>query len=285
MNAALIGRSAVRALYQELTLEPKPGLVSLRDSGSHDDMDAGTFMRSLFALRGYFVRIAEAGAAGAPFIALEALGREAEARMLAATGGVNTHRGAVFSLGLLCASAGAMLAGGAPSAGDLRATLQSRWGDALRSRAERMRRATPVSNGQSAARRHRLRSAGDEAAEGFPVLFDVTLPALRAARQAGAAERAARVQALFATMTVLDDTNLAHRGGIDGLRAAQHAAREFLAQGGVFANGWLERARATHLRFVQQRWSPGGAADVLGCACCIDALCALEAPRDSAIAT
>src|SRR3954462_2200459 len=91
--AAPIGRAAVRALYAELALSPKPGLVSPLDSGAHDDMDMTTFMRSLFALRGYFCAIAAAGAAGAAFPALQALGIAAERRMLEATRGINTHRG------------------------------------------------------------------------------------------------------------------------------------------------------------------------------------------------
>src|SRR3569832_2200957 len=82
-----IGRLAVRSLHAELILYPKPGLVSLIDSGSHDDMDALTFMRSLFALRSYFVRMAQAGIDGAPFTSLRRYGVEAEQRMLAATGG------------------------------------------------------------------------------------------------------------------------------------------------------------------------------------------------------
>src|SRR5450830_1577900 len=99
-----MAREAVRSLYQELVLYPKPGLVSLVDNGSHQDMDAATFMRSLFSLRRYFLAIAEAGARGAPFSLLKQLGVQAERRMLSATGGVNTHRGAIFSLGMLCAA-------------------------------------------------------------------------------------------------------------------------------------------------------------------------------------
>ena len=107
LTPAAIGRAATLALHDELALSPKPGLVTLVDNGSHHDMDAHTFMRSLFALRGYFVRIAEAGHAGAAFADLERCGIAAEARMLAATRGINTHRGAIFMLGLLCAAAGA----------------------------------------------------------------------------------------------------------------------------------------------------------------------------------
>jgi phosphoribosyl-dephospho-CoA transferase len=108
----VIGRAATLALHDELALSPKPGLVTPTDTGSHTDMDAHTFMRSLFALRTYFVRIAGLGATGAPFHALERCGIEAEARMLAATGGINTHRGSIFMLGLLCAAAGGIAAKG-----------------------------------------------------------------------------------------------------------------------------------------------------------------------------
>ena len=133
-----IGRAATLALHDELALAPKPGLVSFVDNGSHDDMDAHTFMRSLFALRHYFAQIAALGEAHAPFEALEACGIAAEARMLDATGGVNTHRGAVFTLGLLCAAAGAAQRDGEPTeATTLRASLRRHWGSALERRSER----------------------------------------------------------------------------------------------------------------------------------------------------
>jgi triphosphoribosyl-dephospho-CoA synthase len=262
-----IGRLATLALYQELSLAPKPGLVSFVDNGSHEDMDATTFMRSLFALRSYFPAIAQAGAEGAPFPLLERLGLQAEERMLAATRGINTHRGAIFALGLLCAAAGRLASQGAllePHA--VRDCLDDAWGGALRERAARAAQAPARSKGQRAARAYGLRSAGDEAAGGFPVLFGATLPALRTARAAGATGTAALVHGLFATMAVLDDTNLVHRGGIEGLRFAQAQAKDFLATGGALQAGWHKAAREVHGRFVARRLSPGGAADVIACA-------------------
>jgi len=281
-----LARSAVRALYAEVALEPKPGLVSFRDNGSHSDMQASTFVKSLFALRHYFGHMARAGACGHPFEFLQALGLGAEERMLVATGGINTHRGAVFALGLLCAAAGRLCVGAAtwPGSGacaslgtglapqDVRDCLLSHWGVALRLRADATARAVARSNGQHAARRYGLRSAGEEAALGFPTLFEVTLPALQAALQKGHAQRAARVQALFATMAVLDDTNAAHRGGMAGVQRVKTAARGFLDAGGVDQSDWLERARAIHGDFVLHRLSPGGAADVLACACWLQEL-------------
>jgi triphosphoribosyl-dephospho-CoA synthase len=89
---------------------------------------------------------------------------------------------------------------------------------------------------------------------------------MRAARSAGACGTAALVQGLFATLATLDDTNLVHRGGIEGLRFAQAQAQDFLAAGGVLRRGWRTSAQEVHGRFVARRLSPGGAADVIACA-------------------
>jgi triphosphoribosyl-dephospho-CoA synthase len=264
---AALGRAAIVSLYDELALEPKPGLVSFADTGSHDDMNAATFLRSLFALRHFFVRVAAQGAASAAFAPLEALGIAAESRMLRATGGVNTHRGAIFTLGLLCAAAGAAQAEGlACSPTHLRGVLMVRWGDALAARARR----ALDSHGARAARAHGLRSAAEEAAQGLPTLFDHVLPALRAARRAGADDRGARLHALFTAMAEVADTNLVHRGGLQGLRDAQGLARRFLAEGGGFAPDAPARAARIHALFVERRLSPGGAADLLAAACWVE---------------
>ncbi|EHR71524.1 Triphosphoribosyl-dephospho-CoA synthetase [Burkholderiales bacterium JOSHI_001] len=262
--AAAIGRAATLALHDELALAPKPGLVSFVDTGSHDDMDAHSFMRSLFALRSYFVGITELGAAQAPFGELEACGVAAERRMLAATGGVNTHRGAVFLLGLLCAAAGALQAEGQSlTATALRKALRSRWGEALAARCAR----PSCLPGGIAARRFGLRSASQEAALGFPVLFETVVPAWGAARTQGLAGERLRLQVFFATLAVLDDSNLAHRGGLDGLRWARQRARHFLARGGAARSDALGEAWAIHREFVARRLSPGGCADLLAAAC------------------
>jgi len=267
-----IGRAATLALHDELALSPKPGLVTLVDRGSHDDMDAHTFMRSLFSLRHYFGQIAEAGFDGADFVVLERLGIGAEARMLAATGGVNTHRGAIFMLGLLCASAGAVTRehGCVEQPAQLRDALHRNWGDALARRSQR----APTLPGGIAARRHGLRSASEEAALAFPVLFETAVPALTSALGRGLTPQQARVDTLFHIMAVLDDSNLAHRGGLTGLRHAQRRARQFLDGGGAAGPDWVQKANTMAAEFVAQRLSPGGAADMLSAACWITRVCA-----------
>lgn len=265
-SAALqrLGRWAVVSLYDEVALYPKPGLVSFVDSGSHHDMNGQTFLRSLFALRHYFGEMVRLGHSGAAFATLEQSGMQAEAAMWRATGQVNTHRGAIFSLGLLSAAAGAALAAaGGITPSTVREHLVKSWGPALSQRAQRASRLP----GGIAAHRHGLRGASEEAALGFPVLFDVTWPALSAALGRGWDLRTARLQALLQTMAVMDDCNLAHRGGLHGLHWARQAAATFIADGGMAQPDAHARLQQMHRAFVAQRLSPGGAADMLAAAC------------------
>jgi triphosphoribosyl-dephospho-CoA synthase len=259
-TAEEIGRAAIWALYTELALAPKPGLVSPLDNGSHADMDMGTFLRSLSALRPYFRVIAGAGADGAGFAELASLGITAEQQMLAATGGVNTHRGAVFCIGLLAAAAGLRLAqGGGSTLGQL---VADHWGGDIMAAAGR----APASHGSRAIARHGARGARQEAAVGFPTLYTLVLPALMNSLKATGSREKAGTQALFTTMAHLEDTNLLHRGGAEGLAFVQNRARQFLAQGGVAAADWREQALALHQDCVARWLSPGGSADMLAAA-------------------
>lgn len=264
-----IARAAVRSLYDELVLYPKPGLVSLVDSGSHDDMDAATFMRSLFSLRRYFFRIALAGAAAAPFSELRQLGIAAEHRMLAATGGVNTHRGAIFSLGLLCAAAARCKALGLPStAAAIRTMLLREWAMGLALHAV----AGGATHGLAMSARHGAGGAREEAALGLPSVFIVALPALRQAHADTGCWERARIQALFALMARVSDTNVYYRGGATGAALVRLLARRFIDRGGVGRIDWLRYATACHRIFTQRRLSPGGAADLLAATCLLHRL-------------
>ena len=263
----VIGRLAVRSLYAELTLYPKPGLVSLVDNGSHDDMTAATFMRSLFSLRHYFIRITEAGRDDAPFATLKRLGIEAEQRMLAATCGINTHRGAIFCIGMLCAAIGYCHAQRITlSVAAIRAALLMQWGDAL---AAHMQSGAPGSHGLLAAAQHAASGAREEMARGLPSVFEVALPALLQTLAAGRDWDHARIDALFSLMAHISDTNVYHRGGKLGATTVRHHAQRFLALGGTAHSGWQDHALHSHRIFTERRLSPGGAADLLAAACLV----------------
>jgi triphosphoribosyl-dephospho-CoA synthase len=268
-----VAATAAAAMLAELETWPKPGLVSHVDSGSHADMDANTFKASTMAITPFYGYLTIAGAAGFGMDKLRAIGVEAERAMLAATGGVNTHRGAIFSLGLLCGAAGAAWSGTARSGSQRRAhvlgaTVRQRWGQAI------LRGPIPLhSHGTSALRRFGAGGARAQAAAGFPHALDVGLPALRLGRALAPGDpEAARVQSFFALLGSMEDTNLLYRGGGAGLRFAQEAAAGFLGQGGVEQAQWRERAAAVHRAFIARRLSPGGCADLLAITLFLDAL-------------
>ena len=264
-GAHRIARLAVRSLYQELALYPKPGLVSFRDNGAHLDMNAGTFVRSLFSLRRYFVAIAEAGMREAGFAELQQLGIAAESRMLRATRGINTHRGAIFTHGILAAAAGCASARNIESTDDnLRDIVVSNWSRDLRAIA--VARAATPSHGQLMAVRHGVTGVRGEALQGFPSVFEIALPALRDALVCGADTSVALLHTFFVLLAETADTNVLFRGGAEGLMFIQEKAGEFLGRGSVFAAGWQERAESLHRQCSIQNLSPGGCADLLAAA-------------------
>jgi triphosphoribosyl-dephospho-CoA synthase len=268
----LIADQAVLALLRELAAWPKPGLVSHVDNGSHTDMDAAILQASAEALRPFFAELARAGQDGADMSRLRAIGLQAETAMLAATGGVNTHRGAIFGLGLLCAAAGAISEVSIEGA----ALAPMRLGDIVKRRwaAEIGRGPIPLfSHGAGALRRYGAGGARAEAVGGFRSVYEASWPALRQGRFLQPNDPdAAPVQACFALIASVCDTNLLHRGGADGMRYAAEAAASFLSQGGVGAPDWRGRAAAVHAAFVARRLSPGGCADLLAMTLFVDAL-------------
>lgn len=265
--AAQLGALASEALHVELELDPKPGLVTPSRRGSHHDMDHLTFVASIAALEPYFVDCAALGAAGASFAELREHAIVAEQEMLAATGGVNTHRGAIFTLGLLTAAAGWRVARRPTAvAASLGEIVGQCWGAALIAHGTRMSNHGALSNGQRARLLHSVPGAREHAAAGFPTLFTITLPALRQALSRAVGPKSACLHALLTTMAVLPDTNLVHRGGPDGLFWAQQASERFVAEGSVFAPGWLRKLERLALQFEARWLSPGGSADLLGAA-------------------
>lgn len=264
-----IGDLAVRALREEAELTPKPGLVDRRSGGAHHDMDLDLLLTSADSLREAFTGCARLSAALPLGSRLRArvgeAGREGERRMLEATGGVNTHRGALWALGLL--AAGASRAAEPHDALGFAARLAR-----IPDRHVAVRRPAAESHG---ARAHRLFGAGGAAAEaraGFPHIAHVALPALRAARRGGADEQSARLTALLSLMATLEDTCLLHRGGQEGLRTVRRAATDALAAGGSETPAGRRRLRDMDARMRARRLSPGGSADLLAATVFVDLL-------------
>jgi triphosphoribosyl-dephospho-CoA synthase len=266
-GARTLADEAVRALIAEALLTPKPALVDQRGPGAHQDLDLGRLLRSARALRAPFRAMALAADGRVPDLTLRetlgAIGRCGERRMLAATGGSNAHRGAIWVLGLLIAA----LAMSERHAGSAEvAQLAARLARLPDRRAPRL-----PSHGTRVCRIFRVPGARGEATAGFPHVIDVGLPQLRRARDCGCDETSARLDALLAIMASLDDTCLLHRGGRPALEAAQSGARRVLTLGG---SGSAAGRRALHeldAELLRRRASPGGAADLLAACLFLDA--------------
>ncbi|WP_434606518.1 triphosphoribosyl-dephospho-CoA synthase [Pseudomonas sp. R1-7] len=258
---------AVDALIDEADLSPKPALVDRRGSGAHTDLHLGLMHASALSLWPAFKEMAEAaldcGEIGLPLReALGRIGREGEAAMLVTTGGVNTHRGAIWALGLLVAAAALEPEANAAGAVTLRAARLALLNDRYAPQ--------PLSHGAQVAQRYGVRGAREEAQLAFPAVTDLGLPQLKRSRAAGAGEQNARLDALLAIMTTLADTCVLYRAGEAGLQAMQHGAKAVLDAGGSTSLGGRRQLHALDQQLIALNASPGGAADLLAACLFLD---------------
>lgn len=261
-----LANCAVNALLEEAELTPKPGLVDRAGRGAHTDMNIDIMRISAHALYDTFREMASAASHREPSQHLREelarIGRRGEKEMLQATGGVNTHKGAIWALGLLTASA-AMLPPGvsaeriAKTAGQI-ASYEDRWAPASET------------NGSRVRQRYGVAGAREEARQGFPHVVQIALPALWKAREGGVPETAARLDALVHLIANLDDTCILHRGGLEALFAAKKAADAVIQAGGVHAAEGRHFLRRLHEEFLARHVSPGGSADLLAAALFLD---------------
>ena len=258
LTVASITRCAANALTEELATYPKPGLVSFVDQGSHPDMDAECFLASIAAIAPYFGKMAEAGATGCSLLDLQRIGIAAEESMLDATGGRNTHRGAIYCLGLLAAAAGKQMADRSLPCLSLGCIVAEYWGEEILLPQALL----TTSHGLEMCHRYKLSGVRGEAKKGFPSIFNAGLPAFQRALSS-TNRQAARVQAFFEILEVCEDTTLLTRGGYAGWRFARTQARQFLHTGGVTSANWRAHAEDIHRGFVARNLTAGGAADLL----------------------
>jgi triphosphoribosyl-dephospho-CoA synthase len=269
--AARLARLATGALIEEAHVTPKPALVDRRGSGAHRDLTLALMERSADSLEPTFAALARASRGKRPSAALRAelaaIGRAGEAEMMKATKGSNAHRGAIWIVGLLVA--GATIHGeSAPPHVDAAQAICT-IGAQIACFPDH---GAPLvdSNGARVRARYRVGGARLEAQEGFPHVLRAGLPALRAARHRGIDENAARIDALLAIMTTLDDTCLLHRAGPPALAAAKHGARRVLSLGGSSTPSGRTALDRLESRLLALNASPGGAADLLAATLFID---------------
>jgi holo-ACP synthase/triphosphoribosyl-dephospho-CoA synthase len=257
-------------MMSEAAVTPKPGLVDRANNGAHADMDFFTFIDSASALIPWFRDCALAGfdsgcSPNALFENLRPRGMAAETLMKKATGGVNTHRGYIFCLGILCAAYGRLfrdtekpeLAGIIKFSQAMTAALTQ---DFFRSHEK-----GEPSHGQVVYAQSNIQGIRGEVSRGFPSVTEHALPLLRRILNDGYSLNDAGIAVFLHLLSVAEDTNMIYRGGLGAFRSIQKELRVFLdADPGM--EEIREKAARMDREFIAGNISPGGCADLLGVA-------------------
>ena len=258
--------AALRAMLSEVSATPKPGLVDRNNSGSHSDMDFSTFADSAAALAPHFRRMFLAGwdnASADPvelFSRLRTLGQDAEAAMFAATRGVNTHKGLIFSLGLLSGALGAWRHDHPDQPVDTAALLDLT-AQIARCSLDDFDRSGDDTNGLRCYQAYHLTGIRGEAAQGFPAVAETGLPALRHHLMAGLSLNDASVLTLLSLLSTVTDTNMIRRGGLTEALSRQREAQRLLST--ITPDTLLPTMTALDQDYISNDLSPGGCADLL----------------------
>ncbi len=260
-----IGTLAAKAMLYEVCTTPKPGLVDKENSGSHEDMDIFTFMASTAALQPYLTDCARAGmetAEDAPavtFRQLRFLGKQAEQTMLEATNGVNTHKGAIFTMGLLCGAAG-RLDGEERSDPEKVLAQCAAMCVGLTRELEGVTQQSAQTAGQRLYAQYGITGVRGQAENGFPAVLHTGLPVLEEGIARGFSLERAGCSALLCMLTASADTNLIARSDRDTAKKITKEVAMLLAK-----NRYPERQTLEELDrlFTEKNLSPGGTADLL----------------------
>lgn len=268
-DADSVDAMVTHALLEEVATTPKPGLVDRNNDGAHRDMTFLSFQMSASALRGYWrdcfligAKTAELPAREA-FAEMRARGMEAERKMLAATRGVNTHKGAIFTLGTICGALGRLWQPEAPCTDPERiskacAVLCADAVEADYSVLEKSRAAHTA--GERLYLQYGMRGIRGEVAAGLPAVLETGLPVLEACLDEGMSRNDAGVIALLYLIARGEDTNMIKRGGYALAREMSSYLRDELRRN---PRPTMESIRQLDELFIRRNLSPGGCADLL----------------------
>lgn len=266
-RADSIATVACRSLMYELLITPKPGLVDQNNNGAHSDMNVFTFADSISVLTPYFRELYILGnnfSSIQPENLLKKLrfaGIRAEEDMLCITDNVNTHKGAIFSIGLLCAALGWSDAGGKRlNTKELlglcgriaKASIQEDLKNLARDKAITMGERLYIETGDSGAR--------GEAAAGFPSVIKHGLPFLKKLMVEGKSINDAGVYTLLVLISQVTDTNIISRCGYIEQQNRQRELQELLSKTCLPT---LKEIEDLDRNFIENNISPGGCADLL----------------------
>ncbi|MDF2594430.1 MAG: citG [Clostridia bacterium] len=273
-----INQCALQALLYEVTVSPKPGLVDRYNSGAHKDMDIFTFMSSSAALSHYFydcsvktINILEnfkdEQLYNHLFITLRKIGLQAENNMYKATKGVNTHKGLIFSLGLIAAAASIVFYKTQDlkiSITDVSEELKKVTKGLCQKDFANIDKKEILSAGEKLYLNDGIKGIRGEAEKGFPSVTDLAYPKLcEYIQHTSHSFNDILVNVLLHLMATTEDTNILSRHDIATLNDVQKKAKEALELGGIFTGDGKAYVQHMDRDFIKRNISPGGAADLL----------------------
>lgn len=268
-----ISQKASKALYYEVSLSPKPGLVDRFDNGAHNDMDFYTFINSIESLRPFFYQYIKTGFYHQKdlnhlFDQLRQIGQAAEQAMLQSTQGVNTHKGANFSFAVILGATGYYVQNHSfPfTAADSQAILTivaEMTKQAMAKDFTCLNKKKSLSYGEKLYSQKGLTGVRGEAAQGYPVLNSLLLPFLRSYQKHTDSVETYLLRALVLLMSEVEDGNIIHRGGISAWYEHKEKSR-VLHQKELSSAAFKKELAKYNQELIRKNLSPGGAADLLG---------------------
>lgn len=265
-----ISEMATAALVEEVYTTPKPGLVDKNNTGSHTDMDIGTFLKSAEALKHFWKQCFLTGfdtredAPGYTFETLKHAGIDAEREMFQATGGVNTHKGAIFFMGIICGAIGRLFdaTGSCISSAKIADECASMTVHAIGEELSYLKKNPEEAKtaGEKIWVKYGVSGARGEISGGLPMVIDTGLPVLEDLLQKGLSRNDAGAAALIAMIACGPDTNMIKRGGYDAACEVSYRAEKMVEDGSYID---IEAIRELDERFISLGLSPGGCADML----------------------
>ncbi len=264
--ASQVAKLAKEALLLEVNATPKPGLVDRNNTGAHKDMDICTFQRSAAALEPFFEEFVRCGiehcqlAPSEIFPLTRPIGIQAEQAMLSATDGVNTHKGIIFSLGILTASLGYLFGNQMPYSQQKLRDICTQMTVSLGRDFDHLTAETAVTNGEKLYVKYGIRGIRGEAMDGYPALFDIAIPQLNRYLQEGYSQNDSGILALLHIIANTEDSNIIARSSYEEMLEIQRELADYLSgdQG-----DYLKFLQDLDEKWITRNISPGGSADLL----------------------
>jgi triphosphoribosyl-dephospho-CoA synthase len=259
-----IGSFATQAMLYEVSCMPSPGLVSPVSNGAHKDMNYYTFLDSTSVLSRYMAVFAMEGNSDRGskeiFDRIRGIGKEAEREMLLATGGINTHKGMLFLMGISCAAAGKAIYD-RKSFNDIRNIVKEMTKGIVKKELESLTEEDELSHGERLYIKYQNQGVRGEVESGIPIVFDYSLPLYR--KCAHLTKNDQLIHTLIGIISVCNDTTIIHRHNPQILSEVKKRADHIMKLGGM--NSICGRENIDHMcnDFLEQNISPGGSADIL----------------------